>query len=539
MPEMLLDHFTLYRLASPRDTEIMRIGTRCVCIRITRHAKNSSETSLYEVIINFNTLSFAFFSLSTFTVQMRQPKSWNDAELLEDEPFRSSFLAYSTAGADHRARSNIDVGLKEMAEHELDAAMGAVSYFVAFHVCDIVVTIGLQAEAALVWAKLAFGSDFSHKTEPRKNIPNPDMRFTFVMFYWKLHQNDQAELFLRQEHKKRGYAYFLPLVETKSSTAKTLEKSSSRSLKPGKKTLPSSQRAAITAKNRILHHSAARSPPPKRPAKHASGTKGTRCSTRRAGFEGTLPTEPPKSLAQPPTASTAPRRNARRSKAPPVLQTRSSPCLDGHPNILGPSPHPNTSPSTETQSANRSSNLGGRKTGGRKTVDSLSTSASLGTVLYSKPSASLPGPSEPTASLMASSASGAPQSIPAISPQHRSITVKLAPSVRRQVRIESSRPQKPTPPFTSTPLAAHMPVSYKATLDIPLDNIERKKELATDLGLMQLFTPADLAGIVSDPAKKIQPFKAIDLTSQYKPPLESRPPIWSQVKFLFIGQDLY
>lgn len=163
---------------------------------------------------------------------MRSPVACNDAGLLEDEPFRTSFFVCGAANSSRTAGEQSRQRLQTIATQELIREPGGMA-------------------AASTWIKMAF----ARRTDRDPNheiVLNDELLQIFVAFYWKLYQNDSqgADIFLQHERKKRGYGSF---AYTVPSSTKSIDSPAFCSARPlARKKSISSQRASIGAKRRLL-----------------------------------------------------------------------------------------------------------------------------------------------------------------------------------------------------------------------------------------------------------------------------------------------
>ncbi|TFK44332.1 hypothetical protein BDQ12DRAFT_730402 [Crucibulum laeve] len=115
---------------------------------------------------------------------MQAPQSWNDRSLLQDEPFRSHFMALSLASTRRNEAEKHNIMLAKAVK---DAPGGL--------------------EAAQAWFELAFIATDSQDPKPKSKLADSDIR-AFVQFYWHLRSDEaNALLYLEAERKKRGYGY--------------------------------------------------------------------------------------------------------------------------------------------------------------------------------------------------------------------------------------------------------------------------------------------------------------------------------------------
>jgi len=130
---------------------------------------------------------------------MREPQSWYDKSLLEDEPFLSAFKARQVAAPPDRR----GVGV---ADEDDDARNKAV-------VKDIQKDMKLS-KTVQAWLDLAFKPHVKDTTNTLSRVDvdkEPGMLCIFVQVYWALFQGDHesATSILQAEHGRRGFVYAL------------------------------------------------------------------------------------------------------------------------------------------------------------------------------------------------------------------------------------------------------------------------------------------------------------------------------------------
>ncbi|KAG6813382.1 hypothetical protein H0H92_011648 [Tricholoma furcatifolium] len=162
---------------------------------------------------------------------MEEPKGVFDRTPLDYEPFKSGFtaLAYHTP-----KRGTVDQTINDYLDgmgNGLDAHQ--VSPFPPYQLY----TFSTRSKTVVAdgWIEMAFAST----KEPKKHQISCDQqtRRFFVHFYWRLFRNKdnlEAENFLRRELMKRGYTYWVSVVDPSSKRRVT---------STGAKNLPSSSTA--------------------------------------------------------------------------------------------------------------------------------------------------------------------------------------------------------------------------------------------------------------------------------------------------------
>ncbi|RDB24732.1 hypothetical protein Hypma_007651 [Hypsizygus marmoreus] len=229
---------------------------------------------------------------------MRRPTSWSDRGLLGEEPFLTSFLACAAADAGRQASREIEHRMKIIATEELNRVKGG-------------------REAARSWLKAAFAKSPNEPKKVKIELTQ-DMRLVFVKFYWKMYSNDDHIQYLFQERKNRGYESMPDPSHIVGWTSSKDSLRSSSSRHRTKKTAAPSHRASLPAKKQAL----CQKPIP------VSDVKKPKRKLHRHGFEG-----PESILFYKKSRQSTPTntmdinepRASRRSKAPPILKTRSTP----------------------------------------------------------------------------------------------------------------------------------------------------------------------------------------------------------------------
>ena len=153
---------------------------------------------------------------------MREPKSWRDRGLLEDEPFLSAFKARQLAapptrrGAgptdeDDDARNNAIVN--EIVEMKLVSLFIPFTFYKHFH--------RPQFDSVQAWLDFAFKPHYDFLNVWRKvKVEDPGMICLFVRFYWALsHSFSDATKILHAARKERGWTYFVDNNDTLDFTA--------------------------------------------------------------------------------------------------------------------------------------------------------------------------------------------------------------------------------------------------------------------------------------------------------------------------------
>ncbi|KAF9464938.1 hypothetical protein BDZ94DRAFT_1189835 [Collybia nuda] len=123
---------------------------------------------------------------------MRQPTSWDDPNLLQDEPFRSVFhTCKEIMGLGHETKPDVIRALDALAK--------------GFQI------VPGKEVVALAWLGLAYPyKDFSTHASGNKRWQNENDFRSFVEFYWRISQGNEPYTYLSHQRKKRGYKEDLP-----------------------------------------------------------------------------------------------------------------------------------------------------------------------------------------------------------------------------------------------------------------------------------------------------------------------------------------
>ncbi|GBE81144.1 hypothetical protein SCP_0308700 [Sparassis crispa] len=121
---------------------------------------------------------------------MRQPRSWDDEDLLQDEPLSTLFAVHSADLPNRRGRGKTD-------------------WFCVTPRADF----QKEAGAIQAWLRLAFAASPEEETSVQNTLvlaDSPELEI-FIDFYWRLYNGDrdEAKRYLLQERKSRGFQYFV------------------------------------------------------------------------------------------------------------------------------------------------------------------------------------------------------------------------------------------------------------------------------------------------------------------------------------------
>jgi len=182
---------------------------------------------------------------------MRLPRAWNDPSLLDDEPFCSSFVACAIADSGPRGRREVKQNLHAIATKDLKHEVRDSFSLRDLRCCDSRILVTPQTHVVVLWGQLAFAR-IEPDDPPDVLLPIDDIRQIFVTFYWKLHQKDGAESYLRKERRNRGYDR-IRVHKPQRDQVKLTSSTDPRPVRlPRKKKSSSSRRVSVVAKKETL-----------------------------------------------------------------------------------------------------------------------------------------------------------------------------------------------------------------------------------------------------------------------------------------------